>query len=49
MGIAITLARYLAERGVKYEVVEHSNTATALESARRGPYIARPPRQGGGP
>ena len=34
MGIAITLARYLAERGVKYDVVEHSHTATALESAR---------------
>jgi Ala-tRNA(Pro) deacylase len=34
MGIAITLARYLAERGVKYEVVEHSHTVTALESAR---------------
>ena len=34
MGIAITLARYLAERGVKYDIVEHSHTATALESAR---------------
>ena len=34
MGIAIVLARYLAERGVKYDVVEHSHTATALESAR---------------
>jgi len=34
MGIAITLARYLAERGVKYDVVEHPHTATALESAR---------------
>lgn len=34
MGIAITLARYLAEMGVKYEVVQHSHTATALESAR---------------
>ena len=34
MGIAIALARYLAERGVKYDVVEHSHTATALESAR---------------
>jgi len=34
MGIAIALARYLDERGVKYDVVEHSHTATALESAR---------------
>ncbi len=34
MGIAITLARYLAERGVKYDVVEHPHTATALDSAR---------------
>jgi Ala-tRNA(Pro) deacylase len=34
MGIAVTLARYLAERGVKYDVVEHPHTATALDSAR---------------
>lgn len=34
MGIASTLARYLAERGVKYDVVEHPHTATALESAK---------------
>ena len=34
MAIAITLARYLAERGVTYDVVEHSHTATALDSAR---------------
>jgi len=34
MAIAIALARYLAERGVKYDVVEHSHTATALDSAR---------------
>jgi Ala-tRNA(Pro) deacylase len=34
MAIAISLARYLAERGVKYDVVEHSHTATALDSAR---------------
>ena len=34
MAIAITLARYLAERDVEYDVVEHSHTATALESAR---------------
>ncbi len=34
MGIAITLAQYLAERGVRYDVVEHPHTATALESAR---------------
>jgi Ala-tRNA(Pro) deacylase len=33
MAIAITLAQYLAEQGVKYEVVEHSHTATALETA----------------
>ena len=34
MGIAVTLARYLAERGAKYDVVEHPHTATALDSAR---------------
>lgn len=34
MAIAVTLARYLDERGVKYDVLEHSHTATALESAR---------------
>src|SRR6516162_5848757 len=34
MGIAIALARYLAERGVKYDVVEHPHAATALECAR---------------
>ncbi len=34
MGIAITLAQYLAERGVKYDVVGHPHTATASESAR---------------
>jgi len=33
MAIAITLAQYLAERGVKYDVVEHPHTATALETA----------------
>jgi Ala-tRNA(Pro) deacylase len=36
MGIAIALAQYLADRGVKYDVVEHPHTATALESARTG-------------
>ena len=34
MGIAITLAQYLAERGVKYDVVEHPHAVTALESAK---------------
>jgi Ala-tRNA(Pro) deacylase len=34
MGIAITLAQYLAERGVKYDVVEHPHVVTASESAR---------------
>ncbi len=34
MGLAITLARYLAERGVKYDVVEHPHTATASDSAK---------------
>jgi Ala-tRNA(Pro) deacylase len=34
MGVAITLAQYLTERGIKYDVVEHPHTATALESAR---------------
>jgi len=34
MGIAISLAQYLAERGVKYDVVEHPHVITASESAR---------------
>jgi Ala-tRNA(Pro) deacylase len=34
MAIAITLAQYLSERGVKYDVVEHPHTATAVESAK---------------
>jgi Ala-tRNA(Pro) deacylase len=34
MGIAITLAQYLAERGVKYDVVEHPFAVTASESAK---------------
>ena len=36
MGIAITLAQYLGARGVKYDVVEHPHTATALETAKAG-------------
>ncbi|HEX7564904.1 MAG TPA: YbaK/EbsC family protein, partial [Bradyrhizobium sp.] len=34
MGIAITLAQYLAERGVKYDVVEHPHAVTASASAK---------------
>ncbi len=34
MSIATTLEHYLAERGVKYDVVQHPHTATALDSAR---------------
>lgn len=34
MGIAITLAQHLAERGVPYDLVEHPHTATASESAK---------------
>ena len=34
MGIAITLAQYLAERGVKYDIVEHPHAVTASESAK---------------
>ena len=46
MGIAITLAQYLAERGVKYDVMKHPHTVTASESARRAVYrsIAWPRR-----
>jgi Ala-tRNA(Pro) deacylase len=33
MGIATTLARYLTERGVQYDVVEHARTQTASQSA----------------
>jgi len=33
MGIAITLAQYLAERGVEYDVVEHPHaTISVFES-----------------
>ncbi len=34
MSIATTLEHYLAKRGVKYDVVQHPHTATALDSAR---------------
>ena len=34
MGVAITLAQYLTERGVKYDVVEHPHAVTASESAK---------------
>jgi Ala-tRNA(Pro) deacylase len=34
MGIAITLAQYLAERGVPYDLVKHPDTVTASESAK---------------
>src|SRR5450759_3437089 len=34
MGIAITLAQYLAKRGVEYDVVEHPHAVTASESAK---------------
>jgi Ala-tRNA(Pro) deacylase len=33
MGIAITLAQYLTERGVPYDVIEHARTQTASQSA----------------
>jgi len=33
MGIAITLARYLMERGMPYDVIEHARTETASQSA----------------
>lgn len=34
MGVADTLALYLAERGIKYDVVKHPHTVTASESAK---------------
>jgi Ala-tRNA(Pro) deacylase len=34
MGIAMTLAQYLAERHVEYDVVEHPHAVTASESAK---------------
>jgi Ala-tRNA(Pro) deacylase len=34
MGIAMTLAQYLAERRVEYDVVEHPHAVTASESAK---------------
>jgi Ala-tRNA(Pro) deacylase len=33
MGIAVTLAQYLMERGVPYDVIEHAYTETASQSA----------------
>ncbi len=33
MGVAATLAQYLADRGVAYDVVEHPHTETASASA----------------
>lgn len=33
MGIAITLAQYLIERGVPYDLIEHAHTETASRSA----------------
>jgi Ala-tRNA(Pro) deacylase len=33
MGIAVTVAQYLAERGVPYDVIEHPHTQTASQSA----------------
>jgi Ala-tRNA(Pro) deacylase len=36
MGIALALAQYLAERDVPYEVIEHTHSETALESAGAG-------------
>jgi Ala-tRNA(Pro) deacylase len=33
MGIASTLAQYLMERGVQYDVIEHPHTETASQSA----------------
>ncbi len=34
MSIAVTLARYLAEKSIAYDVVQHPHTVTALESAK---------------
>jgi Ala-tRNA(Pro) deacylase len=34
MSIAVTLARYLAEQNVPYDVMQHSHTITALETAQ---------------
>ena len=34
MSIAVTLARYLTEQGVTYDVVQHPQTVTASESAK---------------
>ena len=48
MGIAITLAQYLAERGVEYDVVEHPHAVTASEECQDEPYIAQSPGQSGG-
>jgi Ala-tRNA(Pro) deacylase len=36
MSISATLARYLAEKGVAYDVIEHPRTMTASESAKLG-------------
>jgi len=34
MAIATTLKSYLAKRGVEYDTVEHTHTATAMDSAK---------------
>jgi Ala-tRNA(Pro) deacylase len=34
MSIAVTLARYLTQQGVPYDVVQHPHTVTASESAK---------------
>ncbi len=36
MSIAVTLARYLTEKGIPYDVVQHPHTVTASESAKAG-------------
>jgi Ala-tRNA(Pro) deacylase len=36
MGVAATLAQYLADRGVAYDVVEHPHTETASAAAKAG-------------
>ncbi|HWW46985.1 MAG TPA: YbaK/EbsC family protein [Xanthobacteraceae bacterium] len=36
MGVAATLAQYLADRGVAYDVIKHPHTETAWASAEAG-------------
>jgi hypothetical protein len=47
MGIAITLAQYLVNGGIEYELVPHPHTQTAFDKCRSEPGACRMCRQSG--